>query len=1403
MREQKTRTFFAVIMAIVLSINMMTPAFAAKGGDEPTAEESVRWTNHARGRTVYSDDEVWPDSGGADFKVSNVTDGNPNTRWAPKNAPCSLVVDLGEQMDINRFVLKETAEYAGRVKSFVMSYSSDNDQFTTFYEGTDIGTMLTEDTETVHARYIQLKILEVHNVDGPNIASVELYNTTEAGRPEPENKKIAVKNVTASSFWSDGRVSLNPENAGNGMGLDHVGDPLTFHGLDQDTQMWHTADNTTNEKAWIQFEFEKESHIDEMYVWNFYHSLPSLAGGRGMRKVKIEYSLDPVQDGWKQLQGSQENGLFELAQATSAVPYLATNQNGGKGPVAFRDVLAKYVRITAELIADQGAWDTNASNVGLAEVMFTGQEVLSEKEQQWQDFLNDTSWWDKLNINSVGGASQIMDPNGGTLQLEVTENPYLNIVTDQVSWSVDDSDIATVSKEGLVTAKRPGSVTVTAKANLDGVEKSGRLAIDIFDKDVTYKDSFDELIEDYEVPEWFRDAKFGVFVHWGVYSVPAFSSEWIPRDMYQNGWVKEEMIRRYGPLSERGYKDFIQEFTADQYDPGQWADLFEKAGAKYVVPVAEHHDGVAMYDSELTRWNMADIGPEKDLIEPLMKEVRKRGMKFGVSNHFLENEFFYDGARNDPNADASDPRWFDLYNNATKIEGGGNNYHYTSTHMQMWYNRSKELIDKFNPDLLWYDWTLDVTRYTEQMLSYYYNQAEKTNPDGVVVNYKHNLPDGCAVYDIERGQAAGIRPMAWQTDTSISDLSWGYIENDRYKNPVNLINLLIDVVSKNGNLLLNVGPDKYGAIPEDAVKTFTKIGEWLDINGEGIYSTRPWITYGEGPTKVEEGKFAETNTFTSEDIRFTISKDNKNLYLIGMKWPDNRKVSINALNKSDFPMDGLKSISLLGSSEKVTYSQDQEKLSLDLPETNPSGEGYPYIIKLNFEEKAPGESVVNNVSASSVTMEPAAYENQIKISGSGLEDGILVQAFADGTLTEEIKAYTSGSDAEQKTVLKFPANTTGKDMVYEIKISLDDGDTWRDAGVKITHFHLHNLLKGAAMSNKGSNWPGEGPERAIDGDPVSRWSNQDEHENTWLEIDLGGEKTFNQLVIDEYVNLEDPGDLKKGRITDYTISYWDGKNWITCFDSSSGEYEVTRPDPDTWCGELDKADNLFRDKNGNIMQAVHRADFQEVTAQKLRIDFQVKKEVSIFEMRLVKERKNMDFVDVKETDWFYDAVSYVYRNKYMTGLDPAHFGPAQNLSRAQFATILYRIENSPEISYQKTFPDVPKDQFYTEAVLWANKSGIVTGYEDGKFGPADEITREQMAVMMYRYARYKKYDTSKSGNLDYPDGEDVSQFAEKGMKWAVSAGLISGNADGTLAPQGQTSRAVCATIIQRFMEKVK
>ena len=283
-----------------------------------------------------------------------------------------------------------------------------------------------------------------------------------------------------------------------------------------------------------------------------------------------------------------------------------------------------------------------------------------------------------------------------------------------------------------------------------------------------------ESLETYKVPEWYQDAKFGIFIHWGVYSVPAFGNEWYPRNMYQQGSGEfKHHVETYGPQSKFGYKDFIPMFKAEKFDAKQWADLFKKAGAKFVVPVAEHHDGFAMYDSSLTDWCAAKMGPKRDIIGELAKAVRADGMIFGLSSHRAEHWWFMNGGMAF-DSDVQDPNYFDFYGPAQPES--------TARARRTWTTgspRCQELVDKYQPQIFWFDWWIgqpEFKPYLQQFAAYYYNRGAEWKK-GVAINYKNGaFPEKAAVLDLERGGLGGIRDSLWQTDTSVSKNSWGYIE---------------------------------------------------------------------------------------------------------------------------------------------------------------------------------------------------------------------------------------------------------------------------------------------------------------------------------------------------------------------------------------------------------------------------------------------------------------------------------------------------------------------------------------------------------------------------------------------------------------------------------------------------
>ena len=453
-----------------------------------------------------------------------------------------------------------------------------------------------------------------------------------------------------------------------------------------------------------------------------------------------------------------------------------------------------------------------------------------------------------------------------------------------------------------------------------------------------------QSLKKYTTPAWFEDAKFGIFIHWGVYSVPAFGSEWYPREMYRQGTREfKHHIATYGPQDKFGYKDFIPLFKAEKFNATEWINLFKKSGAKYIVPVAEHHDGFAMYNTSMSKWNAAVMGPKRDIIGELAEATKKAGLIFGVSSHRIEHWWFMNGGRH-INSDVNDPAYADFYGPARE-----ENETMSPEYMNDWLLRCSELVNKYQPQLFWFDWWIEqpaLDPYRKSFAAFYYNKGLEWNK-GVVINNKYDkaYPEGTTVLDIERGKLTDIRKLPWQTDDAVSYKSWGYIPEDSFKSAKYLINNLIDIVSKNGCLLLNIGPRPDGTIPEEARDRLLSIGKWLEINGEAIYSTRPWKIYGEGPTKVAGGAFsdAKDKPFTAEDIRFT-TKGNT-LYMISMDIPK-KDLLITSLSSSAITQK-INSVELLGSKEVVNWTQTKTAMIIKPAKTYPSESAVVYKITLS------------------------------------------------------------------------------------------------------------------------------------------------------------------------------------------------------------------------------------------------------------------------------------------------------------------------------------------------------------------------------------------------------------------------------------------------------------------------
>ncbi len=456
--------------------------------------------------------------------------------------------------------------------------------------------------------------------------------------------------------------------------------------------------------------------------------------------------------------------------------------------------------------------------------------------------------------------------------------------------------------------------------------------------DGPYTPDWQSLQAHTQAPEWFRDAKFGIYFHWGVYSVPAFGNEWYPRNMHIKKSAEcRHHTETYGDPSVFGYHDFVPMFKAENFDADAWADLFVKAGAQFMGPVAEHHDGFSMWDSALTPWNAADKGPKRDIAGELAKAARARGLRFVTSFHHARNnqhlinkngELVWEGHY--PRVDgwptlSADPELCMLYGNLPRLE-----------FCDLWLGKLQEVIDQYQPDLIWFDSWLDEIPETYQMkfLAYYLNRAKEWNKDVVITCKQRDLPLEVVLEDFEKGRADTMLDEPWLTDDTLSYGSWCYTENLKIKPADEVLDVLIDIVSKNGQLLLNISPMADGTIPQDQQDVLLAIGKWLDAYGEAIYGTRPFVVYGEGPTQMKKGgHFVGIVRYKHEDIRYTRNGDTVYAILLGQ--PDAaERIELTAFGKDgkDRAAIPVTNVSLLGSSAPITWKQMNTALFIECPD---------------------------------------------------------------------------------------------------------------------------------------------------------------------------------------------------------------------------------------------------------------------------------------------------------------------------------------------------------------------------------------------------------------------------------------------------------------------------------------
>jgi alpha-L-fucosidase len=459
-------------------------------------------------------------------------------------------------------------------------------------------------------------------------------------------------------------------------------------------------------------------------------------------------------------------------------------------------------------------------------------------------------------------------------------------------------------------------------------------------------------LKQYRCPEWFRDAKLGIWAVWGPESVPQ-QGDWYARNMYREGEPQYQYhLQHYGHPSKFGYKDIIPLWKAERWDPEHMMGLYKKAGAKYFCVIAEHHDNFDCWNSKFQRWNSANMGPKKDVVGIWARTARSHGVRFGVTEHLGATWNWWvvnKGAdKQGPYAgvpyDGNDPQYQDLY-----LPPHEDSKEWYSTKapewwQRRWFNRIQDLVDSYQPDLLYSDGGIPFYEVGRSLVAHFYNTNMQKHGGKLEAVYNcKKMPDyfeeGTCVEDVERGVMQGINPIPWQTDTCIGD--WYYKQGIKYKSATTVVTMLADIVSKNGNLLLNIPPRPDGSLDDEELAILGQLAAWMEINADAIFGTRPWKVFGEGPTHAKAGKFGEENekSYTADDIRFTMKGET--LFAIALAWPEKGRLDVKSLGTDAglLPQDPAE-VRLLGHPVPLKFHRERQALVVDLPGNKPCEHAY-------------------------------------------------------------------------------------------------------------------------------------------------------------------------------------------------------------------------------------------------------------------------------------------------------------------------------------------------------------------------------------------------------------------------------------------------------------------------------
>ncbi|MBN2805292.1 MAG: alpha-L-fucosidase [Prolixibacteraceae bacterium] len=468
-------------------------------------------------------------------------------------------------------------------------------------------------------------------------------------------------------------------------------------------------------------------------------------------------------------------------------------------------------------------------------------------------------------------------------------------------------------------------------------------------EDAQFEETWESLATVDREPEWFKDAKFGIYMHWGVYSVPAFDNEWYPRWIYVPGresWggrVFDYHEKNFGPLSEFNYHDFIPMFTAEHFDAKEWAELFHQSGARFAGLVAQHHDGFALWGSEVNPWNAKAMGPQKDILGDLFAELKKHDMQTIATFHHarLLQRYANDTAawaKNTPDpgwdshypyhpdyiTSTTDPKLRKLYGNIPEAE-----FH------DYWLSQVNEVVDNYAPDMIWFDSWLDKIpeNYRQRMVAHHFNTAVSRGQKPIAAYKQEDLPANVGILDMEQGGKTELSNDYWLTDVTISYGSWCYTNGQGYKNPGLVIRNMIDVWSKRGIVLLNISPMANGIIPDAQRAVLTSIGKWIAKHKEAVYETRAYSTFGYGRAEFEANIFGgqtATMDYNQHDIRFAVSKDQKTLYIYALGLPEpNAAFAIHHVHENT-----IKKVSIVGSDVELAWTKENDVLTLTTPDAS-------------------------------------------------------------------------------------------------------------------------------------------------------------------------------------------------------------------------------------------------------------------------------------------------------------------------------------------------------------------------------------------------------------------------------------------------------------------------------------